>query len=206
VIKINNFFNELNDEKRQRIIDAAIEEFSQHGYENSSTNRIVKNAQIAKGSLFKYFYTKEDLYFYVLDYVVSKLISEMGSKIGNLPGDAYERIIMYSELEFEFLMSHPKEYQFFRKAFNKDGTEIYKKTEAKYSLVSNDFYYRLLEGANNDSFKWDTKKALEIIKWVLKGYNEEFIDKTPMDEDLDEIKKNYSEGLRGYLNIIKDLL
>ena len=54
-------FNELEKEKQDRIIEAAIKEFAEYGYENGSTNRIVKECGISKGSLFKYFENKEDI-------------------------------------------------------------------------------------------------------------------------------------------------
>lgn len=53
-------FFELKDEKRKKIIDTGISEFAKYNYNNSSTNRIVKDAGISKGSLFKYFESKED--------------------------------------------------------------------------------------------------------------------------------------------------
>ncbi len=62
----DTFFN-LDDEKRQRIIEAAIDEFSENSYEVSSINQIVKNASIAKGSFYQYFENKDDLYRYVID-------------------------------------------------------------------------------------------------------------------------------------------
>ena len=67
-------FFELNVEKQQKIITAGISEFAGYGYENSSTNRIVKKAGISKGSLFKYFPAKEDFYFYVLENSIYPLL------------------------------------------------------------------------------------------------------------------------------------
>ena len=54
-------FLELDQNKQERITEAAIKEFARFGYENSSTNRIVKECDISKGSLFKYFESKEEL-------------------------------------------------------------------------------------------------------------------------------------------------
>ena len=39
-------FLKLKPEKQERILNAAIKEFSQKGYENASTNEIVKEANI----------------------------------------------------------------------------------------------------------------------------------------------------------------
>lgn len=61
-------------EKRNKITVVSIDEFAKYGYKNSSTNRIVQNAGISKGSLFKYFKNKDELYFYILDSVTQELI------------------------------------------------------------------------------------------------------------------------------------
>ena len=90
----------LDTEKQQNIFIAGVSEFAEYGYENSSTNRIVKKAGISKGSLFKYFPTKEDFYFYVLDEITAELNSSLEEKINTLSADLFQRIVEYSVLEF----------------------------------------------------------------------------------------------------------
>ena len=45
-------FLNLELEKQDRIINAAIKEFAQKGYDKASTNEIVKEAGISKGLLY----------------------------------------------------------------------------------------------------------------------------------------------------------
>lgn len=59
-------FRQLDPKKAQRIIDAAVSEFAEKGYEAANTNRIAKTAEISVGSLFQYFKTKENLFRYVI--------------------------------------------------------------------------------------------------------------------------------------------
>ena len=65
------FFN-LPEEKRETIINAAVEEFAEYGLENASTNRIVKNSGIAKGSFYQYFEDKQDVFMHLLSVVEHK--------------------------------------------------------------------------------------------------------------------------------------
>jgi TetR/AcrR family transcriptional regulator len=60
------FFN-LSEEKRQLIMDLAIEEFAENDYDSASISKIVAQAGIAKGSFYQYFEDKSDLYKYLLD-------------------------------------------------------------------------------------------------------------------------------------------
>ena len=59
-------FDNLPEDKRQRILDAAVDEFADHAYHRASVGRIVQRAGIPKCSLYQYFADKKDLYRYVL--------------------------------------------------------------------------------------------------------------------------------------------
>ncbi len=58
-------FHNLSKEKKKRIFDAAVQEFSIRRFSDASINQIVKNAGIPKGSFYQYFADKEDLYLYI---------------------------------------------------------------------------------------------------------------------------------------------
>lgn len=60
------FYN-LDKEKREKLIEAALNEFSRVEYEKVSINQIIMHANIARGSFYMYFTDKEDLYFYLLN-------------------------------------------------------------------------------------------------------------------------------------------
>ncbi|MGK7378723.1 TetR/AcrR family transcriptional regulator [Planococcus sp. 1R117A] len=54
-------FKNLENKKKQTILNAALQEFAENGYQQASTNRIVKNAGIGKGMLFYYLESKRQL-------------------------------------------------------------------------------------------------------------------------------------------------
>ena len=56
---MEKIFKNIDIEKRDRIINSALEEFSKNRFEKASTNNIVKNANISKGLLFHYFANKK---------------------------------------------------------------------------------------------------------------------------------------------------
>lgn len=60
-------FLNLNQEKQNRILDAAINEFFLHDYNDVTVSKIVKDAGIAKGSFYQYFEDKFDLFKYIID-------------------------------------------------------------------------------------------------------------------------------------------
>lgn len=62
----------LTEKKRQSIIDAAIEDFRDHGFAGANMTRIAKLAQVSIRTLYKHFESKEVLF----DGVMSILIEE----------------------------------------------------------------------------------------------------------------------------------
>jgi AcrR family transcriptional regulator len=55
-------FFQLPEDKRERVLRAAITEFAGHGYLEASLDRIAEAASVSKGSLYQYFHHKEDCY------------------------------------------------------------------------------------------------------------------------------------------------
>ena len=91
-------FFRLPPEKQQRILNAAAEEFIEYKdhYKKSSVNRIADRAGIAVGSIYKYFYDKDDLLLYLFS--VNKKDSESVSE-----SDTFYSYSNNSTLQEDFL-------------------------------------------------------------------------------------------------------
>ena len=59
-------FDRLDPAKKERLMNALIDEFSQVPFSQASINRIIKEAGIPRGSFYQYFADKEDAYRTVL--------------------------------------------------------------------------------------------------------------------------------------------
>ena len=59
-------FFRLPEEKRQRLVEAAWNEFSQSAFTDVSINRIIQAARIPRGSFYQYFEDRNDLFGYIL--------------------------------------------------------------------------------------------------------------------------------------------
>ena len=123
-------FLNLPTEKRQQIVDAAVEEFAANGLENASTNRIVANSGISKGSFYQYFEDKQD----VFDYLVSLLGEEKQAFFadkrppdGNLDTFGYYRWIIKTGMEFN--SANPRLVQAVSRVLLNEGVYYGKKFE-----------------------------------------------------------------------------
>jgi AcrR family transcriptional regulator len=74
-------FFRLPDEKRQRLMDAAVQEFTRAPFAKASVSNIIQTAGIPRGSFYQYFEDKQDIFFYMLE------------QLGNTMGARMETII-----------------------------------------------------------------------------------------------------------------
>ena len=63
------------------------------------------------------------------------------------------------------------------KAFTKNDTDIYKKTVLKYGNREQEIYYWFLQDIDTTQFRWGRHKTLDVVKWFLKGFNDDFLTK-----------------------------
>jgi AcrR family transcriptional regulator len=87
-------FARMPEEKRERLLNAAAEEFATYGYEGASLNRILETAQIGKSSAYYYFADKADLFATVAVWSVDRLhLALSGEAIANLSADTFWAIV-----------------------------------------------------------------------------------------------------------------
>ena len=82
------FYN-LPEEKRERLLRAAREEFSRVPYESASVNRIIQSAGIPRGSFYMYFTDKEELFGHLMDSYGALLERRMGELLEQREGDLF---------------------------------------------------------------------------------------------------------------------
>ena len=103
------FFN-LEPEKRQAVIKAAVEEFAQLPFEQASLTKIVEKCGIAKGSMYQYFEDKRDLYMYVVDLAYEQKRDYVGKAFVK-GGDIFSVLEEYYRESYRFAREHPLFHQ-----------------------------------------------------------------------------------------------
>ena len=58
--------NQIRKDRKQAIMDTALEVFASHGYESTSISMIAKKAGVSKGLMYNYFESKEDLLAHIM--------------------------------------------------------------------------------------------------------------------------------------------
>lgn len=197
-------FFALDEDKQKRIVSVGISEFAAYGYINSSTNRIVKCSCISKGSLFKYFCSKKELYFFILDTVTAEFTDSLCKQANSLSSDLFQRVIEYSVLEFSWYIRNPEKAKLIITSFVKSDTEIYHEVVERYGTSAVSIYDGLVNDIDSSDFRWDRQKTIKILKWFLKGFNENFLGDIEIAlHSFEYIQNEYVKSLTEYMEIIK---
>lgn len=200
-----NTFTNLEQEKQQKIINAAFDEFTENGYERASTNQIVKNAGIGKGMLFYYFNNKNDLFLFLIDYAIEIIDREFLNEFSIVETDLFERYRNVAIQKLAFLIKYPNAMNFMAKIMINDAEKLDKTVRFKIQTLEKKTYS--LRYSNIDVTKFregiDPEKAIRIISWTFHGYEEEMMYRL-RDQKIDVRKLDeYFEEFYVYLDVMK---
>lgn len=82
-------FLNLPPEKRQKLLQAALEEFARAPFPQASINKIIQNAGIPRGSFYMYFTDKEELFGYLLETYRERLTRLICQTLDSRGGDLF---------------------------------------------------------------------------------------------------------------------
>ncbi len=158
-------FDKIDGDKKARILEAALVEFSSRGFNAANINVIAKNAGISIGSMYTYFKSKEDLFLTVLDsgYAV---IEESLQRIDLMNGTVFDKL----ELILRYVQKYSREYRLLNQAYLEATTQgiarLSKKLSLKMETVSSRYYKAVLEAAQKEGLV-DTKINVNTASFCI---------------------------------------
>jgi len=197
-------FLNLPKEKQEQIIRASLDEFSEHGYDLASTNRIVQRADISKGALFKYFDDKGALFTYVCDVC-------MRGYFDTIPwepvDDIFEFIRSRTLQKMQFLRDYPLTYQLLVRVLKEPKHPVYANVVASQNSLLQQFTEDLKNVLRQDELRpgltW--QHVMDFITWISLGLQEKYMASIPdvVDERLEQSFQPMMDELNVYLDILK---
>lgn len=184
-------FLNLPDQKRARILLAAVDEFAERRFSEASINSIIKAAGIPRGSFYQYFSDKEDLYLYMLG-EIGKEKMKVVMEVGMLEPEAsffdvYEHMFKVGLLWAE---RHPK-YSRIGLMMRLDDSSFI----AKLKAVADDGLRQLEAMVDRDKARGliaqdvDSRLVVSLLYNSISQDVQELFEKGNMSELMDRVKK-----------------
>lgn len=200
-------FKNLDESKQMRILNAALQEFAEHGYEQASTNRIVKQAGIGKGMLFYYFNSKQELYQYLISYSIETIRDHYIRRIDSNEADVIKRWKQATRIKMEALAEHPYVFMFMGTLLLAHETDLPAGLETRVAEAQRLAYTKLYENVDTSLFRTDidVDKAFHLIRWSIEGYQNELESRLKGQKMSNIDLEPYWEEFYEYLDVLRTI-
>lgn len=154
-------FEDMRGKSKKKMMDTALEFFSQYGYHATSISKIAKEAGIAKGLVYNYFGSKEEL----LSEIIKREVNQFNELFHAFTKEAVTKndVISLIEQIFEAVKQHISTWKlFFRMMLQPEVSELAKHDMADFSHHVSHFSvdYFTIKGESNPTLKAKALAAL----------------------------------------------
>lgn len=197
---MNDKFFDLNQEKQNRMINAALKIFALQGYRHASTDDIVREAGISKGLLFHYFGSKLGVYTFIYEYSVRYMTLELG----NINSDEHDLFELMKETErarMRAMVGYPYMQLFLNRSRSEDVSEALDAVEENKTELEEayDAIFLRMDFAGLPKGV-DGTKLYRMIEYTAAGLMAEHISDGSFQQEM------YCDEICGYIDLIKGLL
>lgn len=170
--------------KRGKIIEAASLLFSQKNYHEVMMEDVAKLASLAKGTVYNYFTSKEELYFSIMQQRMENLISSLKNKIADEKTsiDSLHSFIIHT---YMFMMKYQTFFLMYQKESLKAENEICSELCTMEKDLKNTLKVIIKAGKNENLFREiDEDFAVDLILGSIYGSVARGIEKRYSEEEM----------------------
>lgn len=190
-------FNRLEDDKKERVMRAAIAEFQANGFEKAKIEVIAQNAGVAKGSIYQYFDDKKELFIYSVTWALEYFMKVIDRQTPLQNMDVYEYFLSGSRERFELLKREPLLVEFSMDVVSGKYGSLAKEANSELNRIGEEYELRLIangkkRGTIRDDL--DDKVLLLFFQGVTERFSKEIMAKAkdfkyePTDEQFGELE------------------
>jgi len=99
--------HEIRTRRQEEILDAAAKLFAQRGYSDTNVQELADIVEVGKGTIYRYFSTKEALFLATADRMMQKLTEAIDVSI-DIQGDPAEQMRKVFKAYLTFFAEHPE--------------------------------------------------------------------------------------------------
>lgn len=149
-------------ERKTRILEAAGIYFGKAGYHMADLDEIAKNAGVGKGTLYRYFSNKEELFIETVSYFAEKMYSEIVSKIEK--SDIKQIVEIIFEAHQQYYNKNRDIYSLVTKAITAMPEKLVSIFHGIHQEKMKNIHSKLLDGMNCGIFrKNDPEIVIKLI-------------------------------------------
>jgi TetR/AcrR family transcriptional regulator len=195
----------LEDNRRDAIVNAALKEFAEKGFDKASTNVIAKASGISKGLMFHYVNSKKELFLFLFDYCTEMIDKEYFELMNFKERDIFERLRQSYLLQLELLLKHPWIFEFNKVSATIKSVEINKELEDRRKGKQSLCYETMFDLIDESKFRegLDVERCKQLILWTNIGFTNQILEDIRSSEKKELDYDRIVAQLDGFLNELK---
>jgi len=124
----NKTWDNLPPDKRTLIYERSLKYFAKNEFKSVSITELVRELEIAKGSIYQYFENKEDLYQHLLESAIHKKIKLFSVLLNQPPMDTKSFIRSLCLLDYKFKIEFPEYYGIINRSLHESEKNSFRVT------------------------------------------------------------------------------
>lgn len=199
-------FQDLNEKRRDDILNSALKEFALQGYDKASTNIIAKEAKISKALMFHYVGSKKDLFLAVYDYFSDYIKQKYFDLMNYNERDIFKRLRQSYLLQIEMLKKYPFIFDFNKLSRPTKCNELNNEIEIRTSEKGKKCYPTLFDDIDTSKFRkgLDIEICKKFIFWANVGFTNQILEKM-RDEERTLNLDYFIDEIDTYFNQLKKI-
>lgn len=188
---------ERGDERRQRILRAALELFAAQGYDGTTADTIAARAGVAKGLIFHHFGTKAALYVATVRAASERIVAHFFRDVEPPAADLFQRMSDWSLRKLQVFKDHADLYRLVLDAVTRPPEAARSMLDQYLRQATTANWVVVLEGVDTTPFRPEVppSRALELVMLVLD---------TLSDRQLEELAGKTDHGLQGLEELLDE--
>lgn len=198
---------DLEEKRRDAILNAALKEFATRGFDDASTNIIAKEAGISKALMFHYVNSKKELFLFTYDYFTDLMDKEYFELMNFSEKDIFDRLRQSYLLQLELLLKYPWIFEFNKVSTVTKSEEINKELEERLKRKQSLCYETMFDLIDESRFRegLDFEKSKQFIFWANVGFTNQILEDIRNSENNELDYDKIIVRIDGYFNELRKL-
>jgi TetR/AcrR family fatty acid metabolism transcriptional regulator len=175
-------------ERRQSIIQAAIEVFGKGSFHNSSISEIAQRANVAEGTIYQYFKNKDDLFFSIPVEKTKEFCEELDLHLQGITG-AFNKIRKFMWYYLHFFKMNPEYGRILMLEMRVSKSFVKTKTYKFLKKSTSRILEAIREGQDDSTIRKDVN--IYILRQLILGILEHLVTRWLLKGEKYDLMKNY---------------
>lgn len=177
--------------KRDKLVNAAMEEFSQSQYATSSLNNILEKAGMSKGGYYHHFKSKDDMFQCMCIFTQCIYQERLFETIDQEGSDLLNRVRQYAMVQIQIMIEYPYFFAFLNYISSSPDMSNFPDILEEINELHKKVLKCIFEDVNTNLLKYPEKseESKQLVQYTLAGFSSLLNERLSAEECMADLEK-----------------